>query len=428
MNYDGKKLLILGGAGPHVKVVESAHEMGIQTIVADYLPDSPAKTIADVALMNNIYDIDELVQYGKENKIDGVLGFSLDPTQKPAHQIAADLGLPVFGDDFQVMSLTDKGYFKALCKKAGVDTIQEFSIDNLDEVEYPCLVKPGESRGSRGITVCENRSELESAIAFALESSSNGKCIIEKYMADNQDLTISYIVKDGKATLISLGDRYPGREEDNLNRQLTGTIQPSRYVDMYMKNVDQRIRHMICDVLGIQNGPVFFQGFVDGDTVRLYDPGIRFPGNEYERIYKIATGLDPMKSIISYCVGGEILDYDGKLEDSYDLNGMLCIQYMINLGPGVIGKFEGLDEISKAPFVVDVQQRHFVGETIENTGDIKHRAGEISVLVERDAEKLAEAVEFIQSKLVIEDVDGNNQIISPFDVDIIRRNYGGNHE
>lgn len=100
MDYKGKKLLILGGAGPHVKVVESAHEMGIQTIVADYLPDSPAKAIAEVALMDNIYDIDELVQYGRENKIDGVLGFALDPTQKPAQQIAARLGLPVFGDNF----------------------------------------------------------------------------------------------------------------------------------------------------------------------------------------------------------------------------------------------------------------------------------------------------------------------------------------
>lgn len=423
MNYTGKKLLILGGAGPHVKVVESAKEMGIVTIVADYLPDSPAKTIADVALMNNIYDVEELVQYGKENNIDGVLGFALDPTQKPAQQIATKLGLPVFGDDFQVMSLTDKGYFKALCKKAGVDVIKEFSEERLDEVEYPCLVKPGESRGSRGITVCENREELEEAIRFAVESSNNGKCIIEKYMANNQDLTISYIVKDGNATLISLGDRYPGREEDNLNRQLTGTIQPSRYTEMYMKNVDERIRHMIVDILGIKNGPVFFQGFVDGDTVRLYDPGIRFPGNEYERIYKEATGLDPMKSIISYCVGNEILDYEGKIEGSYNLNGMICIQYMINVGPGTIGKFEGLDEISKAPFVIDVQQRHFVGEMIENTGDIKHRAGEISVLVEREKEKLAEAVKFIQSKLVIEDTEGKNQIISPFDVNLILDNY-----
>ncbi len=129
---------------------------------------------------------------------------------------------------------------------------------------------------------------------------------------------------------------------------------------MYINNVDRRVKHMIVDVLGIKNGPVFFQGFVDGDTVRFYDPGARFPGNEYERIYRKATGLDPVKSIISYCVGGEILDYDGKLEGSYNLNGKLCLQYMINVGPGVIGTFKGLDEISKAPFVVDVQQRHFI--------------------------------------------------------------------
>ncbi len=424
MDYNGKKLLILGGAGPHVKVVESAKEMGIYTIVADYLPDSPAKRIADVALMNNIYDIDELVEYCSKNHVDGVLGFALDPTQKPAQQIASRLGLPVFGDDFQVISLTDKGCFKALCRKAGVDTIREFSAKNLEEVEYPCLVKPGESRGSRGITVCENRAELENVIDFAVNSSSNGKCIIEKYMASNQDLTISYIVKDGKATLISIGDRYSGRKEDNLNRQLSGTIQPSRYADMYMKNVDERIRHMIVDVLGIKNGPVFFQGFVDSNTVRLYDPGIRFPGNEYERILKEATGIDVMKSIISYCVGGEILDYDGKLENSYDLNGKICIQYMINVGPGVIGRFDGLNVIAEAPFVLDIQQRHFMGDRIENTGDIKHRAGEISVLVERNTEKLAEAIRFIQSNLIIEDENGDNQIISPFNVELIQKYYG----
>lgn len=56
---------------------------------------------------------------------------------------------------------------------------------------------------------------------------------------------------------------------------------------------------MIVNVLGIKNGPVFCQGFVDGDTVRLYDPGIRFTGNEYERILNKITGYDLMKSAIS---------------------------------------------------------------------------------------------------------------------------------
>ena len=43
----GKKLLILGGAAVHCKVVEAARAMGVYTIVTDYLENSPAKLIAD---------------------------------------------------------------------------------------------------------------------------------------------------------------------------------------------------------------------------------------------------------------------------------------------------------------------------------------------------------------------------------------------
>lgn len=427
MNYEGKKLLILAGAGPHSKVVESAKEMGIYTIVADYLPASkysPAKLIADESLTINIFDVKGLVKYGKEKNIDGVLGFCIDPVQRPTQQIAEELGIPMFGTWEQVLALTDKNIFKKLCKDAGVDIIPSYDETDIisGKVEYPVLVKPVDSRGSRGVKVCECEKELLDAIPLAKKESSDGGVVIEKYMGNNQDLTISYIVKDGYPTLISLGDRYPGRREDNLDRQICCTIQPSRYMDMFLKNVNERIIHMI-QKLGIQNGPVFFQGFVDKDTVRLYDPGLRFPGNEYERIYKEATGIDPMKSIISYCVGGEILDYGGKIEGSYDLNGKVAIQYMINVGKGKIARFEGLADIGKQPFVIDIQQRHFVGDIIENTGDIQHRAGEISVLVDRNIGSMTEAIRYIQDRLIVEDENGKNLLISPIDINTVHNNY-----
>ena len=139
-----------------------------------------------------------------------------------------------------------------------------------------------------------------------------------------------------------------------------------------------------------------------------------------------------MKSIISYAVGGEIDDYDGKIAGSYDLNGMVAIQYMINIGAGEVEKIEGLDEIAKAPEIIDIQQRHFAGEKIENTGDIKHRAGEISVLVKRDPEKMREIIRFIQKTLKIEDINGNSMIISPIDADMVyetyTQGYGGVNE
>lgn len=422
--YSGKKLLILAGAGVHSKVVQAAMEMGIYTIVTDYLDDSPAKLISNEKLMYNIFDVDELVEYGRKNKIDGVIGLCCDPAQKPAQQIAEQLGLPVFGNVDQTYALTNKRKFKQLCIENNVDVITEYTEGDIKEesIEYPILVKPSDSRGSRGITVCYTMEALLEAIRIAKSESTDGKVIIEKYMENHQDLTISYIVKDGNPVLFSIGDRYSGRKEDNLNRQLVCTIQPSRYAKMYMENVNDRVMTMI-QKLGIKNGPVFMQGFVDGNTVRMYDPGIRFPGNEYERIYKRATGLDPVKSMISYCVGDEILSYEGKLEGSYDLNGQCAIQYMINVGPGKIAEFSGLKEISEHENVIDVQQRHFVGDLIEQTGDIKHRAGEISILVEREPEKMVDIIHFIQSRLRVVSDMGETMLISPFDSELILKNY-----
>lgn len=415
-----KKLLLLAGAGVHCKVVQAAKELGIYTIVTDNLnfKDAPAKQIADEALDYDIYDIDHIVAYCKTNKVDGVLGFCIDPTQRPAQEICERLNLPSFGTKEQVFALTDKNTFKNLCIKNFVDVIPEYGEEDLDKIEFPVLVKPVDSRGSRGIEVCNNTDELHKYLPIAKRESSNGKAIIEKYMGNNQELTITYIVKNGEPNLISIGDRYPGKKEDNLNRQNICVIQPSLYSELYFKNVHPNVIRMIKD-LGIKNGPVFMQGFVDGETVRMFDPGIRFPGNEYERIFTKATGMNPMKSIIKYAVGGEIDDYKGHLKDSFKLNNKIAIQYMINVGPGTIRKFSGFDQIAKLPQIVDIQQRHFVGDVIENTGDIKHRAGEICLLCERNFIEIKTCIEKIQRELVVEDQDGKNMIISPFDCSML---------
>ena len=165
------------------------------------------------------------------------------------------------------------------------------------------------------------------------------------------------------------------------------------------------------------------QGFEDGNTVRMYDPGLRFPGNEYERIFAAATGMNLMKSIINYCVGGEILDYGGKLEGSYDLNGKICMQYIINIGAGKVASYTGLDEIAKHPAVVDVQQKIFVGDTVEMTGDVRHRAGEISILVERNADAMCEMIDFVEKHLKIVSTQDENMLISQIQKSFVRERY-----
>lgn len=95
-NLKGKKLLVLGGAFQHCKLVEAAHELGVEVIVTDYLPveQAPAKQIADKYYMYNITDIDEIVGMCIKEKEDGVISISLNAFTKTYQQICERLGLP----------------------------------------------------------------------------------------------------------------------------------------------------------------------------------------------------------------------------------------------------------------------------------------------------------------------------------------------
>ena len=425
--FTGKRLLILGGATPCCKVVNESKAMGVHTIVTDIVPNAPAKLLADETLPYSVTDYPHIIEWCHRHPVDGVINFCVGLAQMTQLKLSETFDFPCYGTPEQYDALTEKDIFKKLCHDNNVDTIRTYSEhDVFNETDFPLFVKPSDSSGSRGSTICRSKNELQQAIEMAKKESTNGKVIIETYMEDKQDVTISYLIKDGQPILISMGDRYHGLLSDNLEQQLACTIQPSRYTDMYIKNVNDRVIAML-KALGLKNSPVFMQGFVDGDTVRMYDPAIRFPGNDYELIYQQATGMSPMRSLISYVLGGEVDDYNGNMERSYDLNGLCAIQYIINLGAGKIGSIEGVDEIRRLPFVVDVKIRHFPGEVMKKTGDVRQRGGEVSMLVKRDVTAICNAINEVQRLLRIADENGNNMLVSAFDPQIAVERYATWH-
>ena len=420
MDFTGKKLLVLCGNVIHIKVVEAAKEMGIYTIVTDSLPlqEAPAKQIADEALYLDVRDVDGIVEYCKNNKVDGVINFCNDLAQRPQQQICEKLGLPCYGTKEQYFQLTDKNAFKRMCKENNVDVIPEYTeaeIEN-DTVEYPVLVKPVDSRGSRGQAICYTKEELHTALSVAKNESSNGQAIIEKYMQGKQDFSMSYIFSEGRAYLTRTGDRFLGKKQDNLNKQCIGSVSPSRNTDFYLEKVNKRVVKML-QKIGIKNGPIFMQGFIDGDTVRFYDPGIRFPGTEYEKLLFKATGIDLMKSCIAFTLGGKIVVEKEIWEKAWWLGGKISIQLLITARAGVIGTFDGIDEIASHADVVTVAQRYFVGEEVPPTGDVKQRICEIALLTDKDKAKAL--VKWIQKKLIVLDERGENMLVSQFNPEIL---------
>ncbi|MCM1226965.1 MAG: hypothetical protein NC320_05985 [Clostridium sp.] len=412
-----KKILILGGASVHCKLVEAAKNLGCYTIVTDYLTDSPAKRIADESWNLNIMDVNLIVNKCKKKKIDAVISGWLDPCQKPYNEICERLNLPCYGTAEQFRILTDKNAFKSFCKKCNIDTIPQYSVLDVQkgDITYPVFVKPDDSRGSRGQSICYTYDELMTAIAVAKNESSNDEVVIEKYMEDKQDFSITYFVIDGVPHLIRICDRYLGEKKDNLNRQCIGCIAPSKYTQIYLNNVDCRIKAFI-KKLGIMNGPVFMQGFIDGDTVRFYDPGLRFPGGDYELFLKMATSVDLMELLVEFALTGKISRQID--DDLFKLNGKHSVQLDFACRKGKITLYHGIEEINKNVKVVSAFKRYELGEVVPNSGDVRQRVYEIGMLLEYN-DSIAEAVKEVQSIFNVLDEHGNSMLISQLNSDLL---------
>ena len=213
----GKKLLVIGGVFQHCKLVEAAHELGVSVIVDDYLPpeQAPAKQMAEKYYMHNITDYDDIIAMCKEEKVDGIISTSLDACQRPYQVLCERMGFPCFGTKEQYKILTDKNTFKEYCRKTGVDTIPQYLEEQFatpesckESVEFPIFIKPCDSRGSRGQSICNTYEEAIHAIAFAKSESESGQIVIEKYMGQSNDFSMTIIVVNGKA--------YPFRTVDRI--------------------------------------------------------------------------------------------------------------------------------------------------------------------------------------------------------------------
>ena len=416
MDYTGKRVLILGGSRVHCKIVEAAKRMGIYTIVADYLEQSPAKKLADESLLISILDADAIVKWCTENPVDAVINYSNDPVQKIHADICERLGLPRFCSKEFVAAFTNKKSFKEMCVRSGAGTIPSFAekqaiADEIPKECYPLLVKPADSRGSRGQSICCNYDQLLNGIQVAKNESFSGEIVIEKYLEDYDDLEISYLVVDGEPYLLKLEDRYPGSKANNLDRLCIATIAPSVHDAEYREKVDPKIKKFIKDQ-GIQNGPVFLQGFWNDGDVYLYDPGLRIPGDNFDYAYTAITGISIPELIIEYLITGTFRREAGSMLGNAVVNKPFA-QLLPCIKPGTIDEITGIDKVKALPGVVSLEMDYLPGDTIKKEGNVKQRLAEI-VVIGDDYADLGVKIEEIFKLLHAKDRFGDEMLIEPF--------------
>lgn len=170
-------------------IIKTAHEMGIYVITCDYLPNNYAHKYADEYVNISIINKDAVLAKARELCIDGILSFACDPGVVTAAYVAEKMGLPSAGSYESISILQNKGLFRKFLKENGFNvpkaksyTSIDSAINDTDYFDWPIIVKPTDSAGSKGVTkVCE-KSRLREAIENALKYSHCNEFIIEDFL------------------------------------------------------------------------------------------------------------------------------------------------------------------------------------------------------------------------------------------------------
>lgn len=363
-NYlSGKRILIMGGMRISCEIVKKAREMGVYTLVADYnkIEDSPGKQIADEAVDLSVIDVDSVVAYIKSHDIDGVfVGFN-DMLLPYYAEICEKTGLPCYGTKEQFETLIAKDKYKALCRQFGVPTIPEYDIND-EHIQYPVLVKPVDSSGSRGITICHNHQELVEAVAVGRKASKSDKVLIERYM-DGREVTVFWTFQDGNYYLSALANRHVKHNQGQDVIPLpVGYTFPSVYLPKYRAEVEENCKALFRH-LGLKDGMMFMQCKVENGTCYVYDIGYRLTGSLEYKILERVCGYNPLEMMICHALTGRMGEASivGKAVPEFKTPAFnvscLC-------APGTIKEITGIDEVKAFPEVEDVVIAHAPGETI----------------------------------------------------------------
>ncbi|MBR5083902.1 MAG: ATP-grasp domain-containing protein [Prevotella sp.] len=378
VDLKGKRLLIMGGMRISCEIVRKAKQMGIHTIVADYYPieKSPAKVIADEAVCVSVTDVDAVTNLIRQEHIDGVMvGFN-DMLLPYYADICTVNGLPCYGTREQFEVLTIKDRYKALCRQFGVPTIPEYNLDSPD-IRYPVLVKPSDSSGSRGISICHNRQELLLAVEKGKAASKNGRVVIERYM-NGREVTVFWTFQDGHYYLSALGNRHVKQNQgDDVIPLPVGYTFPSVFLPKYRAEVEDKCKAMFRH-LGIKDGMMFMQCKVEDGICYLYDIGYRLTGSLEYKILERVCGYNPLEMMICHALtghmGSEGIARKAKPEFSTPAFNVSCL-----CAPGTIARIEGVDTVKQMPEVEDAVLAHVPGETI--TPEMRGLLAQIAVRV-----------------------------------------------
>ena len=358
--------MLLGGISYLLPVIKIAHDLNCHVITVDNIPNNIAHKYSDEYHNISIIKKGAILKLAKELNIDGILSYAVDPGVTTAAFVAEQLNLPFACSYKTACILQDKAKFRSFLSKNAFNVPIAKGYSNVENAQkdiklfnWPVIVKPVDSAGSKGVTRVDDPKNLEVAIAHALEESHNGHFIIEDFLElQGYQSSADCFSVDGKLVYADYSDQLFDKDAENPytpSIEIWPSSMPQVHQDYLTSEIQRLLRLLNCGT-GLYN--------IESRVSKNGKPYImevspRAGGNRIAELQRIGTGIDLIEAEVCKAVGDDVKNISMPQYDGYYIN------YIVHSNQN--GIFEGtiIDEDFKKKHVIEAEIRVKQGDHVE---------------------------------------------------------------
>ena len=235
------KIMVVGGGGREHAIIKKIKEnKDVTEIFA--LPGNGGMaqdaTLVDIGAK----DIDKIVDFAVENKIDYAVVAPDDPLVLGCVDALNEKGIPCFGPEAKAAIIEgSKVFSKNLMKKYGIPTAayevfndMEKALQYLETAPIPTVIKADGLALGKGVIIANTRDEAKAAVVSMMQDkmfgTSGDNIVIEEFLTGPEVSVLSFT--DGKTVvpmISSMDHKRAGDNDTGLNTGGMGTVAPNPY-------------------------------------------------------------------------------------------------------------------------------------------------------------------------------------------------------
>ena len=294
-----KTLAVIGAGEGAMPILKRATQLDYVRTLVFGMTDSIARDLADEFVTADYHDVDTITDICRSHHVDGVMASSENTTEVTAI-IAHRLRLP--GNDI-TGGFAARNKYLMRCRVGKITTIRQPRYTLYSEgtdYQYPVVVKALDSCAKRGIKIAYSQSDMDEAVAYARQYSSDGRVLVEEYIEGGTEYSIECLAGNGLHEVIQITE-YESYGPPHFVE--TAHHQPAK-LSLDLKEKIVKGATDVLKVLGINYGMAHMEVKVVNGEVYFIEVGARAAGGHLADILLPAsTDFDYFKEAIDCCLG-----------------------------------------------------------------------------------------------------------------------------